>query len=100
MNICEIVSRSLRLYFVGRSMKLSFLEASRREMEGLARRKVMDFDEPMKRNVHSGGIREVICMRRAGRWGRGRVSTINATFWGSKGDAGGGHCGAGGGVVG
>lgn len=39
--------------------------------------------DPMNLKVHSGGITEVMCAKRAGRWGRGRVSTRKATLVGS-----------------
>ncbi len=57
-------------------------------MKAVERRKEMASGEPMNLNVHSGGMMEVMCSRRAGRWGSGRVSTRNATFVGSYGEGG------------
>ncbi len=34
----------------------------------------------VSRILHSGGTRFVICVKRAGKWGRGRVSTRKASF--------------------
>lgn len=53
--------------------------------------------EPMNLKVHSGGIMVVMWAKRAGRWGRGRVSTRKATLVASYGDGGGGGGGQGGG---
>jgi len=47
--------------------------------------------EPMNLKVHSGGIMVVMWAKRAGRCGRGRVSTRKATLVASYGDGGGGH---------
>ena len=43
---------------------------------------------PINLNIHSGGMTDVICAKRAGRWGSGRVSTRKATLVGSYGDGG------------
>ena len=51
----------------------------------------------MNLKVHSEGITEVMCANKAGRWGRGLVSTRKATFVGSYGDIGGVGLGIGGG---
>ena len=98
---------------------MSFSVDSRRESTGLERRKLMEASEPMNLNVHwwtelgigakyvksygtgytSGGIRDVIWAKSAGRCGKGRVSTMNATLVGSYGEGGGGgggHSGGGG----
>ncbi len=40
--------------------------------------------EPISLNDHSGGMIDVICAKRDGRCGRGRVSTRKATFVGSR----------------
>ena len=42
----------------------------------------------MKRNVHSGGMTEIICAKRAGSCGSGRVSTRKATLVASYGACG------------
>jgi hypothetical protein len=52
-------------------------------MRGEARMNSMATGEPMNLNVHSGGMRLVMCAKRAGRWGRGLVSARKASFVGS-----------------
>lgn len=44
--------------------------------------------EPMNLNVHSGGIIVIMCVKSAGRWGRGLVSTRKASLRRSYGEEG------------
>ncbi len=49
-------------------------------MKGVDRIKEANSGEAISLNFHSGGIIEVICAKRAGRCGRGLVSTRKATL--------------------
>jgi hypothetical protein len=64
----------------GRSRKESLPVFSRERIKGEERKKVVAVGEPMNLKVHSGGMMAVMWAKRAGRWGRGRVSAMNATF--------------------
>lgn len=46
---------------------VSFLEASRRAMAGEDCMWAIEAGEPMNLNVHSGGMRDAMCMKSAGR---------------------------------
>lgn len=84
---------------------VSLPERSRRRMGGEERMWEIEAGEPMNLKVHSGGVRAAMCVKRAGRCGRGRVSTRKASFLGSKGDGAavvvfwGGHVGCGAGAA-
>jgi hypothetical protein len=43
----------------------------------------IDSGDPMNLKVHSGGMTPAMCVKSAGRWERGRVSTTKASFVGS-----------------
>jgi hypothetical protein len=72
---------------------LSFPLASRRAIGWDLRIYAIDSGEPINLKVHSGGMTPAMCVKSAGRWGRGRVSTRKASFVGSQGDGGEGHNG-------
>ena len=57
----------------------------------------MRITEEVKVRCTSGGMRDAMCAKSAGRCGRGRVSTMNASLVGSYGEGGGGGGGHSGG---
>ena len=61
---------------------------SRCRIAGAERMCVIEALEPMNLKVHSGGMMLVICEKRKGRCGRGRVSTRKASLVGSYGEGG------------
>ena len=62
---------------------LSFPLAARRAMGWVVRINAIDSGDPMNLKVHSGGMTPAMCVKSAGRWERGRVSTRKASFVGS-----------------